>query len=362
MRTIKINLGKRSYKIIIGNKIFSQIGKILNSLGIGNDSVIITNPFLKKKLGFKLAGYLKRSGYTAKIETVPDTEKSKSAKQVFRLIDRIGKYDVKRRLFIIALGGGVVGDLSGFVAAIYKRGINYIQIPTTFLGQIDSAIGGKTAVDLSLGKNLVGAFYQPRLVLSDISVLSSLDKKQIRSGLAEAIKYGIIKDKQLFEFIEKNHAKILSLNKTALEYIVYRCSAIKAKVVQVDEMETKGLRTILNYGHTIGHALETAGGYRDYSHGEAVALGMIAAARIARDLDMLDEKSCRRIKNLISKVGLPSSVRKISKSRLLNATSHDKKFIRGKNRFVLPVRIGKVVVREGIPISVIKKSIDSLIK
>jgi len=265
-------------------------------------------------------------------------------------------------LFIIALGGGVIGDLSGFVAAIYKRGINYIQIPTTFLAQIDSAIGGKTAVDLSLGKNLIGAFYQPRLVLSDISVLSSLDRKQIRFGLAEAIKYGVIKDKQLFGFIEKNYKKIINLNKKALEFVVYRCSAIKAKVVAQDEMERRGIRTILNYGHTIGHGLEAAGGYLSYSHGQAVALGMIAAARIARDLDMLDIRSCNRIERIISKVGLPTSVRGISKTKLLKAISHDKKFIRGKNRFVLPVRIGKVIVREGVPKDIINNAIDSLIK
>ncbi|MBM3251771.1 MAG: 3-dehydroquinate synthase [Candidatus Omnitrophica bacterium] len=362
MKKIKVNLGKRSYQIVIGDKISSQIGSLIKSLQLGEDALVITNSFLKKRFGLKLAGYLKKSGYTVKFEVVPDSEKSKSAKQVFRLIDRIGEYDVKRRLFIIALGGGVIGDLSGFVAAIYKRGVNYIQVPSTFLAQIDSAIGGKTAVDLSLGKNLVGAFYQPRLVLSDISVLLSLDKKQIRSGLAEAIKYGVIQDRQLFEFIEKNTAKIINLNQKALEYIVYRCSRIKAKIIQIDETETKGIRTILNYGHTIGHALETAGGYQVYSHGEAVALGMIAAARIARDLNLLDDKSCWRIKNLISKAGLPTSVRSINRDKLLNAISHDKKFIRGKNRFVLPVKIGKVIVREGIPLSIIKKSINSLMK
>jgi len=362
MKKIRVNLGKRSYQIITGDKILSGIGKTLQSLDIGRDSIIITNSFLKKRFGLKLSNFLKKSGYSVKFEVVPDTERSKSTKEVFKLIDRIGKYDVKKRLFIIALGGGVIGDLSGFVAAIYKRGINYIQIPTTFLAQIDSAIGGKTAVDLSLGKNLIGAFYQPRLVLSDISVLSSLDRKQIRFGLAEAIKYGVIKDKQLFGFIEKNYKKIINLNKKALEFVVYRCSAIKAKVVAQDEMERRGIRTILNYGHTIGHGLEAAGGYLSYSHGQAVALGMIAAARIARDLDMLDIRSCNRIERIISKVGLPTSVRGISKTKLLKAISHDKKFIRGKNRFVLPVRIGKVIVREGVPKDIINNAIDSLIK
>lgn len=358
---IKVNLGKRSYRIIIGDKIFGQIGRVLKSLNIGNDAVIITNSFLRKKLGLRLANNLQKAGFSSKIETVPDSEKSKSTKEVFRLINNIGKYDVKKRLFIIALGGGVIGDLSGFVAAIYKRGVNYIQIPTTFLAQIDSAIGGKTAVDLSVAKNLVGAFYQPKLVFSDISTLKTLDKRQVRSGLAEAIKYGVIKDKKLFNFIEKNYKSLLSLNKKALEYVVYRCSFIKAKVVEADEKESRGIRTILNYGHTIGHAIETVGGYKKYSHGEAIAVGMIAASRIAKELKLLSVSSCRRIEKTISKVGLPIKVKKINKSKLISSLSHDKKFIHGKNRFVLPVRIGKVIVREGVPLSIINKAVDSII-
>lgn len=362
MKKIIVKLGDRSYPVIIGYQNFSRIGSFLNSIKIGKDAVVITNSFLKKKFGILLAKNFMRSGYTVKFELVPDTEKSKSTKEVFSLINRIGKYDAKKRLFIVALGGGVIGDLAGFVAAIYKRGINYIQVPTTFLAQIDSAIGGKTAIDLSVGKNLVGAFYQPKMVFSDVALLKSLDKKQLRSGLAEAIKYGVIKDRQLFEFIEKNYKNILSLNKKALEFIVWRCSLIKSKIVSLDEKEHRGIRTILNYGHTIGHALETIGGYKRYSHGEAVALGMIAAARISRKMNLINSRDRLRIEQLIFKVGLPTNIKKINKAKLLTVLSRDKKFIRGRNRFVLPVSIGKVIVRENIPLAVINDVLDSIIK
>lgn len=362
MKKIIVKLGQRSYPIFIGYKAFSRIGSFLNSIRIGKDAIVITNNFLKKKLGFLLEKNLVKSGYTVRFEVVPDTEKSKSALEVFKLINDIGKYDIKRKIFIIALGGGVIGDLAGFVAAIYKRGINYIQIPTTFLAQIDSAIGGKTAIDLSVGKNLVGAFYQPKMVFSDIALLKTLDKKQIRSGMAEAIKYGVIEDRELFEFIEKNYKNILSLNKKTLEFVVYHCSLIKSKVVSLDEKEHRGIRTVLNYGHTIGHALETIGGYEEYSHGEAVGLGMIVAARISRELNLIDAKSCHRIEQLIADVGLPTGVKKINKIRLVSTLYRDKKFVKGVNRFVLPVRIGKVVIRENISLAVVGRAIASIIR
>ncbi|HOX54606.1 MAG TPA: 3-dehydroquinate synthase [Candidatus Omnitrophota bacterium] len=362
MKRIIVKLGQRSYPIIIGYKIFSRIGPALKSIRIGRDAIIITNNFLKRKLGVTLKRNLEKTGFTVKFEVVPDSEKSKSTLEVFKLVNDIGKYDIKRRIFIIALGGGVVGDLAGFVAAIYKRGISYIQVPTTFLAQIDSAIGGKTAVDLSVGKNLVGAFYQPRMVFTDPALLATLDRRQVRSGMAEAIKYGVIADSKLFEFIEKNHKAILGLNRKVLEFVVYRCSLIKSKVVSLDEKEQRGIRTILNYGHTVGHALETVGGYEKYNHGEAVGLGMIAAARISGELNLIDKKSCQRIEHVIADAGLPTSAKKINKFRLMSVLYRDKKFVKGLTRFVLPVKIGKVVVREDIPLSVIDKAISSIVK
>ncbi|MEE8360067.1 MAG: 3-dehydroquinate synthase, partial [Candidatus Omnitrophota bacterium] len=289
--------------------------------------------------------------YSPALIKVPDTEKSKSNLQVVRVIESIVKIDKGRGIFIISLGGGVVGDLSGFVASIYKRGVPYIQIPTTLLAQVDSAIGGKVAIDLTSAKNLVGAFYQPRLVVSDISMLRSLPARQIRSGLGEIIKYGIIKDLKLFSYLEENIYRIKRLNKDALEYIITRSSAIKAQVVHLDEYDNRGIRASLNFGHTIGHALETACGYSKlYSHGEAVALGMVAASRIAVQLGLLEDISLKRIIKLLKEAGLPTEISsRLKTEKIMKAQTHDKKIIRGVNRFVLPVKIGRTRIYEDIP-------------
>ena len=362
MKTIKVNLKERAYPIVIGNNLFSSIGKRLKSLKIGDDAIIISNAKIKKLYGIKLKKSLVKSGFSVNFELIPDSEKSKSQFQAFNLINKIAKLDVKKRFFIIALGGGVIGDLAGFVAAVYKRGINYVQVPTTLLGQVDSAIGGKVAIDLNTGKNLVGAFYQPKIVISDVNILTSLSKKQVKSGLSEVIKYAIIKDRSLFDYLNSNSKQILKLNKTMLEFLVRKCSAIKANIVQADEKETKGIRTILNYGHTIGHAIESAGGYKKYNHGEAIAIGMICAADISCKLGMLNLSSYNKIKNLISKYGLPTSIRGVRLNKILEAQTRDKKFINKKNRFVLPKKIGTVIVRENIPLGIIKKAIAERMK
>jgi len=231
-----------------------------------------------------LQASLKVGGISSKIRLIPDTEKANHCQLTEGLINDLARFDKNRRIFIVAFGGGVVGDLAGFVAAIYKRGIPYIQVPTTLLAQIDSSIGGKTGLDLSAGKNLVGAFYQPRAVVTDLSVLSTLNKHQLRQGLSEAIKYGIVGDSRLFSYIEKNISSLLTGDTRALAFVVTVCCRIKADIVSRDEREEKSLRTILNFGHTIGHAIETAAGYVKYRHGEAVALGMLAATCISRQM------------------------------------------------------------------------------
>jgi len=270
----------------------------------------------------------------------------------------MSSFDTRKTLFVIALGGGVIGDLAGFAAAIYKRGIPYLQIPTTLLAQVDSAIGGKTAIDLPVAKNLVGAFYQPKAVLSDISTLRSLPERELRNGLAEVIKYGVIKDSRLFEFIEKNYKKILRRDTQALSFIVARSSAIKARVVETDERDTTGARAILNYGHTFGHAIEAASEYGEgYYHGEAIAVGMIIAARLAVDLGLMKARDANRIEDLIRSVGLPTKIKKLPKARLYNAYLRDKKFIRGKSRLVLPTSIGSVKIVHAIPDHLILRSI-----
>jgi len=282
-------------------------------------------------------------------EKIPDKETSKSNKEATRLIQKISQLDRHRGTFIVAFGGGVVGDLAGFVASIYKRGIPYVQIPTTLLGQVDSAIGGKVAIDTDLAKNLIGAFYQPRAVISDISFLKSLPAREIRSGFAEIIKYGIIADKNLFFFIEKNIKKLLKRDKTSLEYVIYKCSKIKADVVRRDEKDTKGIRAILNYGHTVGHAIEAASGYSKlYTHGEAIAVGMIIAAEISNELGLLKEKELERIESLIKIIGLPTKIKSLKLKKIMDAQSYDKKIIHGVNRFILPTRIGKVKICENI--------------
>ncbi|MCX5693388.1 MAG: 3-dehydroquinate synthase [Candidatus Omnitrophica bacterium] len=361
MKKIKVNLGKNSYDIMICSNELDKLGACLKRLNIGKDAIIVTNPFIKKLFGSRIEKALISCGFSVRFETIPDSEKAKSEKECVRLLNSISKFDIRRRVFIAALGGGVVGDLAGFTASIYKRGIPYVQIPTTLLSQVDSAIGGKTAIDLSAGKNLAGAFYQPKLVFTDISFLENLPKKELISGLAEVIKYGIIKSPGLFRFVEKNYVKILNRDKKSFLRIVYECSLIKAGIVEKDEMDNKKVRVILNLGHTIGHAIETASNYRkSYNHGQAVGLGMLSSVYIAEKSGFLTKVDSCRIKNTIKNTGLPVRLKNVNLKDILSAQSHDKKFIHGKNRFVLPIKIGKVIVKEGIPEITVRESIQSL--
>lgn len=354
MKSIKVNLKEQPYNIVIGTRIIKLLGKFLHKLDIGSDAYIITNAAIKNRYGKILEKILRQSKINAKFKSVPDTEKSKSMKTAFSVIKDIASFDKKIRLFIVAFGGGVVGDLAGFVASIYKRGIPYIQVPTTLLAQVDSGIGGKTAVDLTEGKNLIGTFYQPRLVFSDIEFLKTLNIRQIRTGLAEVIKYGVIKDPRLFTYLEKNYPDILNLKPQALEFIVKRSSSIKAEIVQQDEKEKKGVRTILNFGHTIGHALERAADYKKYTHGEAIALGMLIASDLSKNLKLINAKIQQRIENIIKAVGLPTTIKKASLEEIIKAHYHDKKFIGHENRFVLLKGIGKTVIVKNISLQNIR--------
>ena len=356
---ILVDLKDNSYTIAIGHGILGDIPRLIRPLGLGKDAVIISHPSIERLYGVKLSSTLKKAGYTVKILNVPQGEASKSASCALRLLNQISTYDVNKRIFIIALGGGVVGDLSGFVAAVYKRGVPYIQVPTTLLAQIDSSIGGKTAIDLETGKNLVGAFYQPRLVVADTGALKTLDKRQIRNGLAEAIKYGIIGDAKLFSFIEANYKKFLQGEVKVLNFVVRRCAQIKAEIVSEDEKETKGVRTILNFGHTVGHAVEAAGRYDQYHHGESVGLGMRVAARICVSLGFLTAPQERRINQLITSVGLPDKIAGIPLAKILDLMRHDKKFSAGHNRFVLTGSIGQVIVVNDIPEKLIIQAIQA---
>ena len=362
MKKIRVKLGKESYDIIICSENIIKLGSYIKRLNIGKDAIIITNPAIKKLLGEKIKNSLIANGYNVRFETVPNTEKSKSEKECIRLLNNISRFDSsKRRIFIIALGGGVIGDLAGFVASIYKRGVAYVQVPTTLLAQVDSAIGGKVAIDLSIGKNLVGAFYQPRLVYSNTFFLKTLPKYDLISGLAEVIKYGIIKSPEIFNFVEKNYSNVLKRDQRSLQYIISRCSLIKAGVIEKDVLDNKNMRVILNFGHTIGHAIEASAHYKLYNHGQAIALGMLSAMYVSEHMGLLDKKYLPMVKRLFKKVGLPVKLKGLNVSDIMAIQKHDKKFIHGKNRFVLATMIGKVVVKEGIPESLVKEAVKSLI-
>ncbi|MCK5012341.1 MAG: 3-dehydroquinate synthase [Candidatus Omnitrophica bacterium] len=359
MRSIPVPLEANAYDIVVGSHILSKLGAKLKNLKIGKDAVIITNPAIRKYHGKALISGLKKSGFSVKILEVPAGERSKSAKVAFRLIEQIARYDELKKVFIIAFGGGVVGDLAGYVAAAYKRGIPYVQVPTTLLAQVDSAIGGKVAVDLAFGKNLIGAFYQPRLVWSDVSLLSTLTGRQVRNGLAEVVKYGVIRDAKFFKYVNKNCKKLLALDPKSLVHVVEHSSRIKRDVVVADERETRGIRTVLNFGHTIGHAIETAGKYNQYHHGEAVALGMRVAAHISYQKKMCRLTDVAVLDDMLSSLALPQRISNVKVSDILRIMKHDKKFLSGCNRFVLMSGIGKVKVLENISLAVIEKAIKA---
>ena len=360
MKKIKVNLGPRSYDIIIGSNILKYLGVYLKRLNVPRDIFIITNKNIKGKYAGTIKQALRKSGYSCKFYTTIDSEKAKSIDNALRLIEILAEYAGQKKIAILAFGGGVVGDLASFIASIYKRGVPLIHVPTTLLAQVDSAIGGKTAIDLKIAKNLVGTFYQPRVVFCEINFLKSLDRKQIRSGLAEIIKYAFIKDENLLRFLESSYQLIFKNDIKALERIVSECAKIKAGFVELDEKEEKGIRTLLNFGHTIGHAVETAGGYARYNHGEAISIGMLCAAKISLKMDLLDSEICQRLTDMIIKTGLPQEISGIKEKELIKAYKLDKKFVGKTNRFVLLKKIGRPVIYENVPQNIIHSAIREL--
>jgi len=355
MKIISVKLKRNPYKIHIGYNLLKEIPKHIKRLNLGNFGLVITSP---KIFSLHRKGINKVFGNkNYKIITVADGEAAKSKEWLTKVIGEVIKVDgLNRKLFIICLGGGTVGDLGGFLASIYKRGIPYIQIPTTLLGQIDSSIGGKTAIDLKEAKNILGAFYQPKAVFIDPGFLKTLATREIKQGLSEAIKYGVIKDKEFFNFLKINHEKILKLNSTCILKLISVCVNIKAKIVAADECEKKGLRTILNFGHTLGHALESSLQYKRLSHGEAIALGMLYAAYLSKVLKKCSEKEINQIEEIIKLFSLPTKI-KFNALTLYKSLTYDKKFISGKIRMVILRKIGKVEVVDGISSQNIKKTL-----
>ncbi len=352
MKTIKVALGSGSYNIYVGKNILKHLERLAKNAGLPGRGVIISTPPILKlfeKKVKKISG-----GILLRFLTIPDTEKSKNANLALKIIEKIMPFDKSRGVFLAALGGGVAGDLTGFVAAIYKRGVPYIQIPTSLLAQIDSSIGGKTAVDTRCGKNLIGAFYQPRFVLADTGLLATLPKKELMAGLSEAVKYGLIKDPALYRWISRNTGKLLKRHPGCLEHLVCRCAGIKARVVGRDERDTKDIRIILNFGHTIGHAVEAASDF-SLSHGLSVAIGMACACDMSAVLGLLDKNERDDVIALLATIGLPTKIPKKILRRTMQALAHDKKFREGKNRFVLLKRIGEAQIVENIPTDIIRK-------
>jgi 3-dehydroquinate synthase len=352
-KNIFVKLANHPYRIYAGKNVLKTLPTLIKTSKIGHDAVIITTDAIAAFHGKKIKQILAKACMSLLFLTVPDSEKSKNADCAFGLIEKIQRFDKAKKIFLVAFGGGVVGDLAGFTAAIYKRGVPYIQVPTTLLAQIDSAIGGKTAVDTAFGKNLVGVFYQPSFVVADATLLATLPQDQLRAGLAEAIKYAVIKDPRLFSFLEKNYHKILKRNSLALNHLISRCAQIKAEIVARDEFDKKQVRMILNFGHTIGHAVEAASHFK-VSHGEGVAIGMVNACRLSVQLEFLKEEEAAKIIGLIKKTGLPTHAKNISAGSILKAMAYDKKFTK-TNRFVLLEKIGRTKIAENIPNALIKK-------
>jgi 3-dehydroquinate synthase len=358
METVRVELIERSYDIVIGNGLLDGIGARLKAYGPSPKAALVSNPTVFALYGERVTDSIKKAGFDLEHVIIPDGEEYKNLETLKRIYDELLKHGLDRKSALIALGGGVVGDITGFAAATYMRGISYIQIPTTLLAQVDSSVGGKTGVDHKLGKNMIGAFWQPGLVLIDPVTLKTLPKKQLLAGLAEVIKYGVIYDGELFGFLEANRESILNLDDKAITYIIRRSCEIKADVVSKDERES-GLRAILNYGHTIGHAIETATGYIRYLHGEAVAIGMHLEAKLSQLLKGIDERQVFRIKALIDSYGLPSEIPKdINRVDILSSMQLDKKAVAGKLKFILPESIGAVKIREDID----EKSIMGLLQ
>ena len=360
MKTIHLDLKRiedNSYDILIDINLLSKIPLDLKKNNIGNKYLIITDSNIEKLFGRDFLQSMRKNGLNAELISFKAGEKSKNLKVFEELIEKVHKLGLDRKSAIIALGGGVVGDMAGFVAACYMRGINYVQVPTSLLAMVDSSIGGKVAVDLSTGKNIVGNFYQPKRVYADVSLIQNLPQKEIINGLAEIIKHALIRDKDLFSFLDKNIEKIISKDKGTLIKIIKRNCEIKADIVVKDEKES-GLRKLVNYGHTVGHALETLTNYGKYSHGEAIAIGMVVAGRIASKMGMLSNGELVRQNNLIKKAGLPIKVPQIDTNKIINELGKDKKVVGGKIEFVLLEEIGKAKYGISVPDRIIIRAIE----
>lgn len=360
MKVIQVALGKRSYTIHLAYS-YRSLPALLKPLHLGPWGWVVSHRSLLNRFGSDLLTPLRQAGWRIGTITVPESERTKSYAMAEAVIRRIAAQKSLHIPTLLAFGGGVIGDLTGFVASIYRRGVPYIQLPTTLLAQVDSAIGGKVGVDLPVAKNLVGAFYQPRLVLNHLGVLKTLPLRQRRSGLSEIIKYAAMADAGLFRFLETHREGCLAGDPAADRVMIERCCRIKARLVGHDEQETAGIRTLLNFGHTLGHALEAATGYRRFTHGEAIAIGMACAAQLSVSLGLLPQADHTRLVELLRSMGLPGSAAGVSLNAVQRALQHDKKFIHGTARWVLLTRIGHAVIHDAVPTTAMWKAVRRVV-
>jgi 3-dehydroquinate synthase len=359
VRTVKVPLANRSYPIHIGVGLLADLGKHCARLKLGQRCVVISDATVARRYRKPALASLKAAGFAPAFISQPAGEQAKTLKNVQACYDQLAKHRIERGSFVVALGGGVVGDLAGFVAATYLRGIDFVQVPTTLLAQVDSSVGGKVGVNLPAGKNLVGAFHQPKLVLCDLDTLRTLRAREFRAGLAEVIKYGIIYDAKLFARLERDLPKLLQQHPATLAAVIARCCQIKADVVGKDEKET-GLRAILNFGHTLGHGLEAISKYGKYLHGEAITIGQVTAAKISQAQTGLPAKDTARITALFQNAGLPTQVKltPAQTKRLFTAIQLDKKVTAGQINFVLAKKIGQVITRQKVQPAQIRQSLN----
>ncbi len=352
----------RRYDVVVGHDILSSLGERCQGLGLGARCALIVDAALTETFGRLAADSLRQAGF--EVLTVPyaDGERGKDLASVEALVGHMLDAGYDRGAWVTALGGGVVGDLGGFVAASFLRGVDVVQVPTTIVAQVDASLGGKTAVNHPHGKNLIGAFHQPRLVLTDTSALRSLPRAEIVAGLAEVVKHGVIRDEELFAFLEERIEDVVDMKITAqeLDWLIARNGQIKADVVSADEREG-GLRAILNYGHTIGHAIEAATAFKRYRHGEAVLLGMLAAGELAARRGLWESlEEYQRHDALIERLGVPDGVGEIEAATIVERTKADKKRVDGRHRFILARRIGAVDIVDGVEDDQVRATVEAL--
>ena len=355
MQAIRVSLGAKSYNTYIGAGVLRGLVMHLRRAKLSNRIVLITNPTVYELYGITLREALLNNGFDVNVFYVPDGEEYKSLESAGRLLTEMSEALIGRNATVLALGGGVIGDLAGFVAATYMRGIQLIQLPTTLLAQVDSSIGGKTAVNHGKLKNQIGVFYQPIAVFSDTSVLKTLPDRHISNGLAEVIKSAVIGDRTLFGILARHMPELLEGDERLLQTVIQRAASVKARIVSRDEHDN-GMRNTLNFGHTIGHAIESVSSF-NVNHGAAVAVGMVMAGRIALQTGLFSQHDLDGLMRVIASAGLPTSMPEINPADILKAMRHDKKAVNGLVKFILPVRIGQVIITNRITFDMVAEAL-----